>query len=136
MLTTPRVQIMILDDHASLRRNLMALLEDEGFTVTVAGSGEEALQIIHTTAVDVVIVDIRLPGMNGNEFIAAAHALRPALHFVIHTGTADYVIPDELRGFGITEDSVFIKPVSDTGAIFSRLRRFSETKQATTTEQK
>ncbi|MFA6970338.1 MAG: response regulator [Gallionella sp.] len=53
MLTTPRVQIMILDDHASLRRNLMALLEDEGFTVTVAGSGEEALQIIHTTAVDV-----------------------------------------------------------------------------------
>lgn len=126
MMTAPCVQVMILDDNASLRRNLIALLEDEGFPVVAAGSGEEALQIVRTTNIDVVIVDIRLPGMNGNEFIEAAHTLRPALHFVIHTGAADYVLPDELRHFGITEDSVFLKPLSDIDALFTRLRSFNE----------
>jgi len=119
-------RVMVLDDHASLRRNLMALLEDEGFRVVEAGSGEEALQIVRATAVDAVIVDIRLPGMNGNEFIEAAHALRPALHFVVHTGAMDYVLPDELRRFGLTEDSVFLKPLSKPGALFAHLRSFSE----------
>lgn len=125
MMTAPRVLVMVLDDHASLRRNLVALLKDEGFLVVEAGSGEEALQIVRATAVDVVIVDIRLPGMNGNEFIEAAHALRPALHFVIHTGAEDYVVPDELRRFGLTDDSVFLKPLSEPGALFTRLRSFS-----------
>jgi CheY-like chemotaxis protein len=119
------VQVLVLDDHAILRRNLRALLEDEGFLILEAASGEEALQIVRATAVDAVIVDIRLPGMNGNEFIEAAHALRSALHFVIHTGATDYVVPDELRRFGLTEDSVFLKPLSDTNALITRLRSFS-----------
>lgn len=118
--------VLVLDDHASLRRNLKALLEDEGFAVMEAGSGEEALLIVRATAVDAVIVDIRLPGMNGNAFIETAHAIRPSLHFVIHTGTVDYVVPDELRRIGLTEDSVFYKPVSDNNALFARLRSFGE----------
>lgn len=125
MMAAPCPQLMLLDDHASLRRNLMALLEDEGFAVVAAGSGEEALQIVRTSSIDVAIVDIRLPYMNGNAFIKAAHAIRPALHFVIHTGAADYVVPDELRRFGLTEDSVFLKPLSDASALFARLRSLS-----------
>lgn len=116
------IMVLVLDDHASLRRNLRALLEDEGFPVVEADSGEHALQIVHATAIDVVIVDIRLPGMNGNEFIEAAHAIRPALHFVIHTGAVDYLLPDGLRRLGLTEDCVFLKPLTDPGALFRRLR--------------
>lgn len=124
MMTAP-VFVLLLDDHASLRRNLMALLEDEGFLVVEASSGEEALQMLHSTLVDVVIVDIRLPGMNGNEFIKSAHAVYPALHFLIHTGVADYAIPDELRRFGLTEECVFQKPLSDIHALFTCLRTLS-----------
>ncbi|MDD4928254.1 MAG: response regulator [Gallionella sp.] len=122
----PCVMVLVLDDHPSLRRNLLALLEDEGFEVMEAASGEEALQMVQHRRVDAVIVDIRLPGMNGNEFIVAAHAIRPALRFVIHTGAMDYILPDELRRLGLTDGSVFIKPVSDINALFSLLRGFNE----------
>lgn len=124
MMTAP-VLVLLLDDHASLRRNLMALLEDEGFLVKEASSGEEALHMLHDTVVDVVIVDIRLPGMNGNEFIKSAHTVYPDLHFLIHTGVADYAMPDELRRFGLTEDCVFQKPLSDIQALFTCLRTLS-----------
>lgn len=117
--------VLVLDDHARLRRNLRALLEDEGFVVAEAGSGEEALLLVRALEIDVAIVDLRLPGMNGNEFIVSAHAVNPALQFVVHTGVADYVIPDELRRFGLDEDGVFLKPLSDAAALFARLRWLS-----------
>lgn len=122
----PCIMVLVLDDHPSLRRNLLALLEDEGFEVMEAASGEEALQMVQRRRVDAVIVDIRLHGMNGNEFIVAAHAIKPALRFVIHTGTLDYILPDELRRIGLTDDSVFLKPISDINALFSLLRSFNE----------
>ena len=124
MTAVPRAPttVLVLDDHDRLRRNLRALLEDEGFLVAEAGSGEEALSIVRATQIDVAIVDLRLPDMSGNEFIAVAHIVRPTLQFVIHTGTPNYSIPVELRRFGLSEESVFIKPISDANALFARLR--------------
>lgn len=120
---TPRV--MILDDHASLRRNLRAMLEDEGFEVMEAGSGEQALQIVKNARLDAVIVDIRLPGMSGDEFITSAHLIKPQLYFIIHTGAADYLLPDNLRRIGLTEESIFLKPLSDPDVLFSLLRNIT-----------
>lgn len=125
MMMTAPILVLLLDDHASLRRNLMALLEDEGFLVMEANSGEEALQILLTQVVNVVIVDIRLPGMNGNEFIKSAHAVYPNLRFLIHTGVADYAMPEALRRFGLTENCVFQKPLADIHALLTCLRTLS-----------
>lgn len=126
MIDSLAVLVLLLDDHDSLRRNLSALLEDEGFGVVQARSGEEALQLITSARVDVAIVDIRLPGMNGHEFIQAAHARNTDLRFMIYTGTVNYQLPDALRRIGLADDSVFIKPITDPVALFDRLIALSQ----------
>ncbi|MDD4964487.1 MAG: response regulator [Gallionella sp.] len=121
MMSIP-MTVLLLDDHDSHRRNLKVLLEDEGFRVFEAESGEVALQVMYSVAIDVVIVDIRLPSMSGGKFVEIAHASYPDLCFVIYTGSSNYLLSNELRHIGLTDDDVFIKPLSDPAALFTRLR--------------
>ena len=86
-------RVLIIDDELSLLKSLVAFFEDEGFFVRGAESGEEGLEILKTEKMDVVIIDLRLPGIDGNETIVRAHELQPALRFLIHTGSTDYQIP-------------------------------------------
>ncbi len=105
--------ILILDDEEMVRENLQAFLEDEGFTILTAASGEEALTALQDNRPDACIVDMRLPGMSGNDFILKAHAVRPDLRFLIHTGSTNYKLPSGLVDIGMTRDMVFIKPLRD-----------------------
>ena len=58
-------------------------------------------------------MDMRLPGMNGDTAIVALHEIIPGLKFIIHTGSADYSIPEELGAIGINERQLFVKPLLD-----------------------
>jgi PAS domain S-box-containing protein len=73
--TTAR-RLMLVEDEPASRQALKMLLEDEGFTVEVAGTGEEALDALPTSPPDMLIADFRLPGMDG---VALAHAARRRL---------------------------------------------------------
>lgn len=115
------VKILVVDDHDSLRRNLVAMLVDEDFDVSEARSGEEALTELSRQTFDVALVDMRLPGMDGNEFIEQASTISPALRFLIHTGSVDYVLPPTIRALGISDQDVFLKPISDIGKLFNRI---------------
>ncbi|HUT39703.1 MAG TPA: response regulator [Gammaproteobacteria bacterium] len=109
---SPRV--LIVDDEPSIVTGLRVFLEDEGMQVGSASSGEEAVDIARNDcSFDVCIMDIRLPGMNGNTAIRALHEICPLLKFIIHTGSAEYSIPDDLRAMGIDERLFFAKPVID-----------------------
>jgi len=70
---------MIVDDHAMFRQALsLALNEYETiFVPFLAGSGEDALEMLASARPDVVLMDISLPGMNGLEAIRRAVAMRP-----------------------------------------------------------
>jgi DNA-binding NarL/FixJ family response regulator len=82
--------------------------------VDSAGSGEEAVDIARNDCgFDVCIMDLRLPGMNGDNTIRALHKICPDLKFIIHTGSTDYSIPDDLRALGIDESLFFAKPLLD-----------------------
>ena len=61
--------ILIVDDEKNIRRTLRMILEGEGFEVLEAGSAEEGLPLIDERAVDLVVLDVRLPGMTGVEFV-------------------------------------------------------------------
>lgn len=113
-------KILILDDEPNIRESLAAYLEDCGHFVLPVGSGEEALRVLDKVCV--AIVDIRLKGMDGLTFIQKAHALRPDIHFLVHTGSAEFQLGDELRGLGMIDAQVLFKPVLDIG-IFDRLIR-------------
>ena len=104
--TRQTCRVLIIDDHDSLRRNLSALLEDENFVVFEAESGEQALTLLEQQELDVAIVDMRLPGISGAEFIEQAAARYPALRFIVHTGSVDFVLSENNRALGISETDV------------------------------
>src|SRR5690349_14194348 len=60
-------KLLIVDDESGIRESLTGVLEDEGYTVTAAGSGEQALELVRKTAFDLALLDIWLPGIDGLE---------------------------------------------------------------------
>ena len=124
--------MLIVDDEVHIRQNLFDFFSDETlFDIKSASSGEEALSIIETFQPTVCIVDMRLTGMNGNEFILeAARRLKDCL-FIIHTGSTDYQLPEPLFEIGIKDDHIFKKPVNDMTVFLDFIRRKDERSKET-----
>ena len=62
-------QIVVVDDELNIRSALVTLLEKKQYRVRGAGSAEEALEQLETTAADLVLTDLKMPGMGGMEFL-------------------------------------------------------------------
>ena len=65
MSLVPRERILVVDDEASIRELVTAYLDKEGFEVDQAGDGEAALERFRQMTPDLVILDLRLPGIGG-----------------------------------------------------------------------
>lgn len=117
------MKVLVLDDDPMVRMNLLAYLEDEGLDVEGVESGEKALSLLEVMKPDAVLVDMRLPGMDGNEFIYRANLLMPGLRYIIHTGSTEYSLPDELFRIGLSEEDILFKPLVDMGVIVKKLER-------------
>ncbi len=75
-----------MDDEAPLRTVIAERLAEQGFDVTQADSGERALELLNDFAFDVVISDLRLPGVNGQQVIEAAIERYPGIITIVVTG--------------------------------------------------
>ena len=98
--------ILIVEDEQKMRRLLELHLTDEGFTTFASGDAEAGLKILSREKVDLVLTDLRLPGMTGLEFLQAVKRTNAALPVVIMTaygtvesaveamkmGASDYVV--------------------------------------------
>ncbi|NQD38201.1 response regulator [Permianibacter sp. IMCC34836] len=111
--------VLVLDDEPLIRMNLAAFLHDEGFRTQEAATAEEALELVAAEVIDLVLVDLRLPGLDGASFMLMAHQLRPGLRFLIHTGSAEFRLSAELTAIGLGHDDIFCKPLPDM-AVLSR----------------
>lgn len=78
--------ILVVDDEVSICQSLKAILEDEGYQVLVAGSGEEAIRIVAEEMPQLVLLDIWLPGMDGLETLKAIHAAHPNILVIMMSG--------------------------------------------------
>ena len=78
--------ILVVDDEISICQSLKAILEDEGYQVLVAGSGEEAIKIVAEEMPQLVLLDIWLPGMDGLEALKAIHAAHPNVLVIMMSG--------------------------------------------------
>lgn len=108
------LRVLVVDDEVLVAGTLQAYLEDEGMDVRSAGSAEEALTLVQEGEdFDVCIMDMRLPGMDGDAAIRRLHRVRPRMRYIIHTGTAGYGVPDDLRALGIGNHQLFMKPLPD-----------------------
>ncbi len=81
----PAIRVLIVDDEAAIRRALRPSLVELGFQVHEASRGEEALQLLHSTPVDVVLLDINMPGIGGIETLRRIRALAPRLPVLMVT---------------------------------------------------
>jgi CheY-like chemotaxis protein len=81
-------RLLIVEDHAQLRQVLALTLRAEGFVVSVAISGDDAMQqLIGGLEVDVVLTDIRMPGtLNGLDLARWIRSTRPLIRVVVQTG--------------------------------------------------
>ncbi len=86
--------VLLIEDDTNLAANLRAVLEEEGFKVTHSLRGDEGLRRATTEEHDVVLTDLRLPGMGGLELLRQLHAAQPRLPVVMMTahGTIETAI--------------------------------------------
>jgi CheY-like chemotaxis protein len=91
-----QLRILVVDDEPALVTMLARLLTSDGHDVAVATSGEEALTVLASTPIDVVISDLGMgAGMNGWELAAAVRTLPDRPHFILTTGWGAEIEPDE-----------------------------------------
>jgi CheY-like chemotaxis protein len=105
------IRILVIDDEPAICSSLSAFLEDYGFDASTAESAEEALELMKSKTFDVCIVDMRLPGMSGEELIIEARALYPEQRHIIYTGSISYNLSDQLKQLGMRPEHVFLKPI-------------------------
>jgi two-component system NtrC family response regulator len=88
------LRLLVVDDEKKQRSLLAGFFRDLGAEVHEAAGGEEALALIRSTLLDVVVTDYRMPGMNGRELLGEIKALNPKIEVVIVTA------------YGAVEDAV------------------------------
>src|SRR5260370_15304450 len=80
--------ILVVEDEAKMRRLLELRLGEEGFVVHSAADAETGLQLLVREKPDLVVTDLRLPGMSGLEFLQAVKRANAALPIVVMTADA------------------------------------------------
>lgn len=83
-----KMKMMLVDDEERYLQTTAKLIEKKGYEVLTARSGEEALEKLKTHTVHVVILDMKMPGMDGNETLKAAKSLYPLIEIILLTGHA------------------------------------------------
>ena len=85
----PRVYtVLVADDDALVLDVVAKILAGPGYTVITARDGHEAIRILADRDVDLVITDIKMPGLDGIQLSIQAKAMRPDLHIIYITGFA------------------------------------------------
>jgi DNA-binding NtrC family response regulator len=128
--------ILIVEDEAKMRRLLELNLGEDGFTALSAGDAETGVKLLRENTIDLVVTDLKLPGMNGLEFLQAIKRQNAALPVVVMTafgtvetaveamkaGASDYV----LKPFSLSEMRMVIRKELDVHALREENRSLRE----------
>ncbi len=82
-------RVLVVDDDRTQRALLQRFLRSDGYDVELAEDGAAALEIVQTMPIDVVLTDMRMPGMNGRELLSRLQALDPSLPVIVMTAFTD-----------------------------------------------
>jgi DNA-binding NtrC family response regulator len=93
-------RILLVDDEARFRDNLAKLLKAQGLSVTARDSGAAALEELKLQPFDVVVLDIRMPGMDGLATLAEIKRIAPGVEVIILSGHASMDAAVEINRLG------------------------------------
>lgn len=122
MIDERRMRVMIVDDEPSVNESLAGFLEDHEFEVVSAASGEEAMELWRQQPGDVAVVDMRLPGVDGDTLIRQLHRIVPQADYLIYTGSVNYGLSSYLEKIGVHQHHVLHKPLPDLSLLVDRIR--------------
>jgi len=115
---------LLVDDDLELLRVIEQVLEDGGFSVVTARSGEEALNVLQSQPFDVIMTDIRMPGISGFELIEKIAAIDEAVKTVLMTGfDSSDTVKQALRTGAY---DYLTKPLDDHGIIIQCANRAAQ----------
>ena len=104
--------ILVVDDDKNTRRLLTAVLEAENYSVSTAENGEEALAVLDKTHVDLIVLDIMMPKMDGYELTTLLRETNNDLPILMLT--AKQLPEDKHKGFQSGTDDYMTKPIDET----------------------
>ena len=110
------LHILVVDDDKNTRLYFRALLESAGYTVSVAENGEVALAEMERAHVDLVVLDVMMPRMNGYEFTRTLREAQNNLPILMVS--AKQLPRDKHEGFLAGTDDYMTKPVDDEEMLF------------------
>ncbi|MBQ8790080.1 MAG: response regulator transcription factor [Ruminiclostridium sp.] len=111
--------ILVVDDDKHTRMLLSAVLQNANYTVTTANNGEEALEVLDRTHIDLVVLDVMMPKMDGYEFTSLIRKTDNALPILMVT--AKHLPSDEKKGFIVGTDDYITKPI-DVDKLLLRIK--------------
>lgn len=114
------MKVLVVDDDPSIRMLYKEELEDEGYEVVVASSGEEALRLFELNDPDLVTLDILMPDMDGIQVLRKMKEKRPRLPIIMSTA---YDYRDD---FAVWASEAYVVKSSDTTELKRTIKRLIE----------
>ena len=103
--------ILVVDDDKNTRRLFRAVLEEDGYTVSTAENGEEALFVMDREHIDLVVLDVMMPKMDGYEFTRTLREGKDNLPILMVS--AKQLPEDKRKGFLVGTDDYMTKPIDE-----------------------
>jgi DNA-binding NtrC family response regulator len=101
--------ILLVDDEQEFRNTTVKRLEKRGLKVLGAESGEKALDILEHSYIDVVLLDVKMPGIDGIETLRRIRRLKPLVEVVLLTGHAS--VDSGIEGMKLGAFDYLMKPI-------------------------
>lgn len=110
------IRILVVDDDDNTRMFLQAVLENNGYTVSTASNGKCALEVMDKEHIDLVVLDIMMPEMDGYEFTKIVRESQNNLPILMVS--AKQLPSDKHKGFIVGTDDYITKPIDDEEMLY------------------
>ena len=116
-------KILLIDDEEGIRKLLGISLRDAGYPVTIAIDGERGIELFQEESPEIVMTDIKMPGMDGMEVLRRIKAMSPDTEVIVITGHGEMELA--IQSLQLDASDFITKPIHDE-ALFVALRRAEE----------
>jgi DNA-binding NtrC family response regulator len=111
MTSHPQPKVLVIEDEEPVRDSFRNFLEDQGYEVFEAANGREGIELFQTCQPDVVLIDLRMPEMNGHQVLERLAPAAPDTPLIIVSGTGH--IGDTVEALHLGAWDYLLKPVTD-----------------------
>ena len=95
--------VLVIDDEEGIRNLLDTLLSRKGYEVVLASNGQRGLELFRRKRPDVIVLDLKMPEMNGLEVLRQVRQLNPTQPVIVLTGAGTAEAEQQVRALGVTE---------------------------------